>query len=102
MSAPPTAPPPADAPGPAAAVTSWPTLVLPFTTLDTAPGVRMTSTKSVDVPPIWKPALAPPILIIAGGDHLPLKSLPVRQLIGPRPPVPPMPTANFFTLGRTM
>src|SRR5271165_2344844 len=42
------------------------------------------------------------MLYIAGGDHLPVKSLPSRQLIGPRPPVPPTPTANFFTLGRTM
>ena len=39
---------------------------------------------------------------MAGADHLPLKLLPARQLIGPRPPLPPMPTANFFTLGRTM
>ena len=52
------------------------------------------------VPPIWKPALAPPMLYIAGADHGPLKFLPVRQLIGPRPPVPPTPKANFFTLGR--
>src|SRR5271165_3974708 len=37
---------------------------------------------------------------MAGGDHLPLKLAPSRQLIGPRPPVPPTPTANFFTLGR--
>src|SRR5271157_5590887 len=42
------------------------------------------------------------MVYIEGGDHLPLKSLPSRQLIGPRPPVPPMPTANFFTLGRMM
>src|SRR5271168_1952401 len=42
------------------------------------------------------------MLYIAGGDHLPWKLLPVRQVIGPRPPVPPMPTANFFTLGRIM
>src|SRR5215472_6111762 len=39
------------------------------------------------------------MLYIAGGDHLPFFS---RQVIGPRPPVPPMPTANFFTLGRIM
>src|SRR5271156_1800947 len=42
------------------------------------------------------------MLYMAGGDHLPWKLLPVRQVIGPRPPVPPMPTANFFTLGRIM
>src|SRR5271155_2681934 len=40
------------------------------------------------------------MVYIAGADHLPLKFLPARQLIGPRPPVPPMPIANFFTLGR--
>src|SRR5271157_5820317 len=39
---------------------------------------------------------------MAGGDHLPVKPLPSRHDIGPRPPVPPMPTANFFTLGRMM
>src|ERR1019366_8348302 len=40
------------------------------------------------------------MLYMAGGPHLPVKSAPSRQVIGPRPPVPPMPTANFFTLGR--
>src|SRR5271166_5808577 len=44
----------------------------------------------------------PPMLYMAGGDHLPVKFLPSRQLMGPRPPVPPIPTANFFTLGITM
>src|SRR5271165_2679592 len=44
----------------------------------------------------------PPMLYMAGGDHLPLKLAPSRQVIGPRPPLPPMPTANFFTLGRIM
>src|SRR5215469_2973657 len=39
---------------------------------------------------------------MAGGDHLPVKRLPSRHVIGPRPPVPPIPTANFFTLGRMM
>src|SRR5271154_1978536 len=42
------------------------------------------------------------MLYMAGGDHLPVKLAPSRQVIGPRPPVPPMPTANFFTLGRIM
>src|SRR5271165_1588414 len=42
------------------------------------------------------------MLYMAGADHLPLKFLPSRQLIGPRPPLPPMPTANFFTLGKMM
>src|SRR5208337_186176 len=42
------------------------------------------------------------MLYMAGGDHLPLKLAPSRQLIGPRPPLPPMPTANFFTLGIMM
>src|SRR5271165_1422446 len=42
------------------------------------------------------------MLYMAGGPHLPVKSAPSRQTIGPRPPVPPMPTANFFTLGRMM
>src|SRR5271166_2858476 len=40
------------------------------------------------------------MLYMAGGDHLPVKSAPSRQVIGPRPPVAPRPTANFFTLGR--
>src|SRR5580658_9273948 len=39
---------------------------------------------------------------MAGADHLPLRLGPVRQDIGPRPPVPPTPTLNFLTLGRTM
>src|SRR5271154_7174309 len=60
------------------------------------------STKSVDEPPTCKPTLAPPTLYIAGADHLPPKLLPVRQSIGPRPPLPPMPMPNFFTLGRTI
>src|SRR5271165_4135329 len=42
------------------------------------------------------------MVYIAGADHLPLKFLPARQLIGPRPPVPPIPMANFFTLGKMM
>src|SRR5271165_2195150 len=42
------------------------------------------------------------MVYIAGADHLPVKFLPPRQLIGPRPPVPPIPIANFFTLGRMM
>src|SRR5258706_2892787 len=37
----------------------------------------------------------------AGTDQMPLKSLPPRQLIGPRPPPPPTPKPNFLTLGRT-
>src|SRR5215471_927907 len=56
----------------------------------------------MDLPPSCNPALAPPMEYIAGGDHLPLKLLPSRQTMGPRPPVPPIPTANFFTLGRMM
>jgi len=39
---------------------------------------------------------------MAGADHLPLKFLPGRQIIGPRPPLPPTPNPNFFTLGSTM
>src|SRR5271167_1831846 len=39
---------------------------------------------------------------MAGGDHFPVNPLPSRHVIGPRPPVPPMPTANFLTLGRMM
>src|SRR5271169_426867 len=38
---------------------------------------------------------------MAGGDHFPVYPA-WRHDIGPRPPVPPMPTANFFTLGRIM
>src|SRR3974377_590978 len=42
------------------------------------------------------------MVYMAGGDHFPLKLAPSRQVMGPRPPVPPTPTANFFTLGRMM
>src|SRR5580693_5689321 len=42
------------------------------------------------------------MLNIEGADQRPLKFFPPRQVIGPRPPVPPTPNANFFTLGRTM
>src|SRR5258708_15680976 len=57
-------------------------------------------TKSVDEPPTWKPALIPPTEYIAGVDHLPSKFRPLRQSKGPRPPLPPIPKPNFFTLGR--
>src|SRR5271170_556518 len=57
-------------------------------------------TKSLDEPPSCKPALIPPTEYIAGADHLPSKVWPVRQSKGPRPPLPPMPMPNFFTLGR--
>src|SRR5579862_8857552 len=57
-------------------------------------------TKSVDEPPICRPTLAPPTEYIAGADHLPLKFAPPRQSRGPRPPLPPTPKPNFFTLGR--
>src|ERR1700758_5099919 len=57
-------------------------------------------TKSVDEPPTWKPALIPPTEYIAGADHLPSKFWPPRQSRGPRPPLPPIPKPNFFTLGR--
>src|SRR5258707_6429926 len=57
-------------------------------------------TKSVDEPPTWKPALIPPTEYIAGGDHLPSEFWPLRQSKGPRPPLPPIPIPDFFTLGR--
>src|SRR5579864_464169 len=57
-------------------------------------------TKSLDEPPTCKPTLAPPTEYIAGADHLPLKSWPLRQSKGPRPPLPPTPKPNFFTPGR--
>src|SRR5277367_209876 len=57
-------------------------------------------TKSVDDPPICRPALIPPTEYIAGVDHLPSKFWPPRQSKGPRPPLPPIPKPNFFTLGR--
>src|SRR5215469_17578349 len=44
--------------------------------------------------------LAPPTEYIAGADHLPLKFPPRRQSKGPRPPLPPTPTPNFFTSGK--
>src|SRR5690348_7710828 len=88
--------------GPAAAVASLPSLLLPFRMAFT-PFSDMTSRmKSVEEPPICRPALTPLIRSIAGADHLPLKFLPVRQVIGPRPPLPPMPKPNFFTLGSTI
>src|SRR5215471_13411737 len=37
---------------------------------------------------------------MAGADHLPSKCSPLRQSNGPRPPLPPTPKPNFFTLGR--
>src|SRR5215469_10236921 len=40
------------------------------------------------------------MLYIAGADHLPVELM--RQTIGPRPPLPPMPNPNFLTFGRTM
>src|SRR5882762_5562543 len=57
-------------------------------------------TKSVDEPPTWKPALIPPTEYIAGVDHLPSNFWPLRHSKGPRPPLPPIPKPNFFTLGR--
>ena len=54
----------------------------------------------MDEPPTWKPGLIPPTAYIAGVDHLPSKFWPVRQRKGPRPPLPPTPKPNFFTLGR--
>src|SRR5271154_2444851 len=101
MSAPPTEPAEV-APGPAAAVMSLPILVLPSSIFSNAAGAITRSTKSVAVPPICKPTLAPPMLYIAGADHRPTKFLLPRQVIGPRPPVPPTIKAPFFTLGSTI
>src|SRR5271157_3255371 len=102
MSAPPTDPVAVAPLGPAAAVKSVPTLTLPVSTLFTAEGDMIRSTTSVDEPPTCRPALAPPMVYMAGADHSsPLKFLPLRQVMGPRPPVPPTPTANFFTPGKT-
>src|SRR5208283_3007150 len=102
MSAPPTDPVAVAPLGPAAAVKSVPTLTLPCSTLFTAEGDMIRSTTSVDEPPTCRPALAPPMVYMAGADHSsPLKFWPLRQAIGPRPPVPPTPTANFFTPGKT-
>src|SRR5215469_1979845 len=42
------------------------------------------------------------MVYMAGADHLPVKFSPLRHDIGPRPPEPPTPTANFLTPGRTM
>src|SRR5271165_2004019 len=102
MSAPPTDPVEVAPLGPAAAVKSVPTLILLSSTLFTAEGAIVRRTTSVDEPPTCRPALAPPIVYMAGADHSsPLKFLPLRQVIGPRPPLPPTPTANFFTPGKT-
>src|SRR6516164_9749784 len=88
---------------PTAAVMSLPTLTLPASTLSTAEGDMSRRTKSVDEPPNCTPALAPPIVYMAGADHLPLlRFLLLRQVIGPRPPLFPRPTANVFTPGSTM
>src|SRR6201984_2386076 len=88
------------APGPAAAVASVPLLVFPLRILFTTFEVMSRRTKSLDEPPTWKPTLTPPTEYIAGVDHLPSKFWPLRQSKGPRPPLPPMPKPNFFTLGR--
>src|SRR5208283_5627883 len=102
MSTPPTDPVEVAPLGPAAAVKSVPTLILPCSTLSTAEGAIIRRTTSVDEPPTCRPALAPPMVYMAGADHSsPLKFLPLRQVIGPRPPLPPTPTANFFTPGKT-
>src|SRR5215472_11857152 len=39
------------------------------------------------------------MLYIAGADHFPVAEL--RQTIGPRPPLAPIPNPNFLTSGRT-
>src|SRR5215469_11856906 len=39
------------------------------------------------------------MLYIAGADHFPVAAL--RQTIGPRPPLAPIPNPNFLTAGRT-
>src|SRR5208283_67656 len=101
MSVPPTAPAVVAPLGPAAAVASLPSLVLPCNRASTAFWDITRRTKSEEEPPTWSPTLAPPIEYMAGADHGPLKFLPVRQTMGPRPPLPPIPTPNFFTLGRT-
>src|SRR5271167_1306651 len=101
MSVPPTAPAVVAPLGPAAAVASLPSLVLPCNRASTAFWDITRRTKSEEEPPTWSPTLAPPIEYMAGDDHGPLKFLPVRQTIGPRPPLPPTPTPNFFTPGRT-
>src|SRR6201984_887372 len=88
------------APGPAAAVASVPLLVFPLRILFTTFEVMSRRTKSLDEPPTWKPTLTPPTEYIAGVDHLPSKFWPLRQSKGPRPPLPPIPKPNFFTLGR--
>src|SRR5271167_937668 len=102
MSAPPTDPVAVAPLGPAAAVKSVPTLTLPVSTLFTAEGDMIRRTTSVDEPPSCRPALAPPMVYMAGADHSsPLKFVPLRQVIAPWPPVPPTPTATFFTPGKT-
>src|SRR5207249_201410 len=88
--------------GPAATLAPLPSLVLPFNTTSTPLSDINSSTKSVDEPPSCSPTLAPPMLYRAGADHGPVKLAPVRQLIAPPPPDPPMPMLNFLTPGRTM
>src|SRR5215469_17446214 len=39
------------------------------------------------------------MVYIAGADHFPVELM--RQTMGPRPPLPPMPNPTFLTLGRT-
>src|SRR5215469_11383104 len=91
----------AEAPlGPAAAVASLPNSILPLRMAFTPFSLMMRSKKSLEEPPTCSPALTPLMEYIAGADHFPVELM--RQTIGPRPPLPPMPNPNFLTFGRTM
>src|SRR5580704_15322637 len=71
--------------GPAAADASAPSLTLLLSMFSADRGDIMSRTKSVAFPPSCKPALPPSSAIIVGPPQGPLKSLPPRQVITPRP-----------------
>src|SRR5271169_4181475 len=71
--------------GPAAAVALPPSLTLLLRMLEAERVLMRRRTKSVELPPICNPALAPPMAIMAGALQEPWNFLPPRQVITPRP-----------------
>src|SRR5260370_41105117 len=71
--------------GPAAALASPPSLTLLLSMLVAERGLIIRRTKSVAVPPSGKPALPPSRDIMVGGPQGPVKFLPPRQGVTPRP-----------------
>src|SRR3954470_15343610 len=88
--------------GPAAAEASAPSLVLLLTSDSTPFLFMMRNTKSVDWPPSCKPMFAPSSAHIDGAPQDPVKFSPPRQVIAPRPKLPPTPIASLYTDGTTI